>query len=83
MNLTINKSNVIDIRDTIEMYNAAGYMLAVSSNITTPLIDHLCKLKEKYDVDWWTEREIFQRLRQYPILLNRYSDIIQMKNLAE
>lgn len=80
---SVNKSNVIDIRDTIEMYNAAGYMLAVSSNITTPLIDHLCKLKEKYDVDWWTEREIFQRLRQYPILLNRYSDIIQMKNLAE
>ena len=45
--------------------------------IRVSLIDHLQKLKQKYDVDWWTEREIFNRIRQNYYLAERYSDIIE------
>lgn len=75
-NKSVNKSHVLDIRDTMEHYNAKGFFLAASSNVTTNLIDHLCELKKKYDVDWWTEREIFHKLKSYPALLDEYSDII-------
>lgn len=77
---SVNKSHVRDIRDIIDYYNAVGYFLAVSSGVTTQLIDHLCKLKEKRDVDWWTEREIFKKLRQNSYIADRYMDIIEVVN---
>jgi len=42
------------------------------------VIDHLCKLKEKRDVDWWTEREIFKKLRQNSFIADRYLDILEV-----
>lgn len=77
---SVNKSHVRDIRDIIDYYNAVGYFLAVTSGVTTQLIDHLCKLKEKRDVDWWTEREIFKKLRQNSYIADRYMDIIEVVN---
>jgi len=74
---SVNKSHVRDIRDTLDYYNANGFFLAVTSSITTQLIDHLCKLKEKRDVDWWTEREIFKKLRQNSYIAERYLDILE------
>lgn len=50
--------------------------MAVASDITTPLIDHLTSLSKKYDVDWWTGREIFKALQQYPVIANQYNDIV-------
>lgn len=75
---TVNKSHVQDIRDMLEYYGAEGFFLAVSSIVSSPLVDHLCKLKEIYDVDWWTEREIFKKLRQHPSIANSYEDIIDI-----
>lgn len=75
---SVNKSHILDIRDTLEHYNAEGFFVAVTSSITAPLIDHLCKLKEKKDVDWWTEREIFKKLRQNSYILDKYLDIIEV-----
>ncbi len=74
---SVNKSHVRDIRDTLDYYNANGFFLAVTSSITAQLIDHLCKLKEKRDVDWWTEREIFKKLRQHSYIADRYLDILE------
>ncbi len=75
---TVNKSHVQDIRDMLEHYGAEGFFLAASSIVSSPLVDHLCKLKEIYDVDWWTEREIFKKLRQHPSIANGYEDIIDI-----
>lgn len=75
---TINKNHVQDIRDMLEYYSATGFFLAVSSHISTPLIDHLCKLKETYEIDWWTERELFRKLRQHPEIANEYEDIVEI-----
>ena len=75
---SVNKKHVTDIRDTIENYDAHGFHLFASSVLTVPLIDNLLKLRERFDSDWWTEREIFQRLRQHPELVIRYSDIVSV-----
>ena len=77
---SVNKSHVIDIRDILDYYEATGFLLAVTSDITAPLIDHLSLLAKKYDVDWWTSREIFKKLRQYPMLVERYNDIVETIN---
>lgn len=74
---TVNKSQVQDIRDTVEHYNGQGFFLAVTSAVSAPLIDHLCKLKEIWDTDWWTEREIFKKLRHHPRIANMYTDILE------
>lgn len=73
---SVNKNHVTDIRDTLDYYEATGFLLAVTSDVTVPLIDHLTSLSQKYDVDWWTGREIFKALRQYPIITERYKDIV-------
>lgn len=78
---SVSKSKVIDIRDTIERYEAEGFLLAVSSWITGNLIDHLCVLKSRYDVDWWTDREIFSRLRRNQRILCEYSDIVMARRI--
>ena len=75
---SVNKAHVTDIRDMIEHYGANGFFLAVTSNITVPLIDVLCKLGEKYEVDWWTQREIFSLLRKNFYLVERYSDLVEI-----
>lgn len=75
---SINKSRVTDIRDTLDYYDATGYHLAVTSNLTSALIDHLLDIGQKYDVNWWSEREIFGILRQYPALVEKYNDIIDI-----
>ncbi len=51
---SVGKSKVQDIRDTVEHHNAQGYFLAVSSQISTTLTDHLLKLKDegKFWIDW-------------------------------
>jgi hypothetical protein len=75
----VGKSDVQDIRDTIEFHGATGFYLMVSSRITSPLIKNLEILKQKYAVDWWTEREIFNYLRRYPFIADRYRDILEIK----
>ena len=75
----VGKSDVRDIRDTIEFHGATGFHLIVSSMITSPLIKHLEGLKQKYSIDWWTEREIFNYLRRYPFIADRYIDILDIK----
>ncbi len=75
----VGKSDVRDIRDTIEFHGATGFHLIVSSMITSPLIKHLEGLKPKYSIDWWTEREIFNYLRRYPFIADRYIDILDIK----
>ncbi|MFR5760664.1 MAG: restriction endonuclease [Oscillospiraceae bacterium] len=80
---SVNKSHVTDIRDTLDYYEATGFLLAVTSDITAPLIDHLTSLEKKYDVDWWTRRELFKIMRQYPSLVNAYQDIIKVVDNKE
>ena len=76
---TLSKSNVNDIRDTIEFHGAKGFFLMVTSTVTAPLIKHLEVLRPKYKIEWWTEREMFKLLRRYPLLAESYKDILEIK----
>lgn len=78
---SVNKRDVTDIRDTIENYSASGFHLFVSSGLTAPLIDNLLNLRQCFESDWWTEREIFQRLRQHSDVADRYSDILEVVDI--
>ena len=73
---SVGKRDITDIRDTIEHYDATGFYVFAATSLTAPLIDNLTKLKERYDIDWWTEREIFSRLRQHSDIADRYADIV-------
>ena len=78
-NKGVGKSDVIDIRDTIEFNNYAGYFLAVSSYTKRSLTDHLdnMRIKGKYWIDWWTRQEIDERLKSNPDLISKYPEIFE------
>lgn len=73
----VGKSDVQDIRDLIERYEADGYWLFASSHITAPLVEHLEVLERRYSyVNWWTRREIEEALRRSPRLIDSHPDVI-------
>lgn len=74
---TVGKSDVRDIRDTLDYYNADGYWLFVSSQISIHLSEYLQKLRDNNDllIDWWNRAEIEEVLKNYPEIINKYKDI--------
>jgi len=78
----VGKSDVTDIRDTIEHNDCDGYFLAVSSHLKRSLTEHLEKMKYsgKYWIDWWTKDEIEFKLIENIDIAKKFSDIITIKN---
>ncbi len=75
---TVGKGKVQDIRDTVEHHSAHGYFLAVSSQISGPLISSLeCLKRHNWFVEWWTRLEIESRLRRHPDVADRYRSIVR------
>ena len=76
----VGKGSVTDIRDTVENFEAQGYLLVTSHFLTTTLTDHLEheRRKKKIHIDWWTRSEIEDRLRRdgNSELLKMYPDIV-------
>ncbi|MEA4839754.1 MAG: restriction endonuclease [Bacteroidales bacterium] len=72
------KKDVIDIRDTIEHYNAQGYFLIISSYIKRSLTEHLEKLRYEsgFYVDWWGKEELENELLRNKDLIDKYPKII-------
>jgi hypothetical protein len=77
-NKGIGKSEVNDIRDTIEHFGYDGYFLAVSSYTKRNLTDALDKLKigGKFWINWWTRDEIEKRLVIHKDLIAKYPTIL-------
>jgi hypothetical protein len=76
---SVGKSEVRDIRDTIDHHQATGYFLAVSSQITTTLTDHLDSLRRRGNiwVDWWTRSELEERLSKHRDIAQKYQNVVQ------
>lgn len=74
----VGKDRVLDIRDTVEHSNYSGYLLVVSSYTKKSLTEHLDVLRKKGTlwIDWWTQDEIFDRIKLYPDLISKYSDLL-------
>jgi hypothetical protein len=77
----VGKSDVQDIRDTVEHRNYDGYFLATSSYTKLSLSDHLDKLRVsgKLWVDWWTSAEIEDRLKKHEDLIKKYRSILSFE----
>lgn len=76
---SVGKSHVRDIRDVVEHYGATGYFLAVSSQITTSLTDHLDSLRRRGTIwcDWWTRSEIEERLSRHQDIAHKYPSVLR------
>jgi hypothetical protein len=81
-NTSVGKNKVQDIRDTIEHHNAAGFFLAVSTQITNPLTEALEKLNQKQLwSDWWNRDDIEFRLNQNQDLIPKFDKVLRIKKL--
>jgi hypothetical protein len=78
----VAKKDVVDIRDTIEHYNAQGYLLIVSSYLKRSLTEHLERLRyeSRFYVDWWGKEELENELLKNKDLIDKYSSIIDFEN---
>jgi len=78
-NKAVNKSDVTDIRDTVEHYGADGYFLVVASRLTSPLTTHLDRMRQegKLWVDWWTRNEIEERLRLNRGIAAKFQGVVE------
>lgn len=75
----VKKTDILDIRDTIEHYECQGYFVAVSSYLKSSLTDHLDSLRKKgkFWIDWWTKQEIEERIKRNEDLLHLYPTLFE------
>jgi hypothetical protein len=80
----VGKSDVQDIRDTVEHRDYDGYFLATSSYTKASLSEHLDKLRTKKQlwVDWWTSAEIEERLKKHEDLISKYRSILKFEPVS-
>lgn len=76
----VGKSDVVDVKDTIEHNDYQGYFLAVSSYTKRSLTDFLDRMRTKgeYWIDWWTRQEIDERLKRNPDLIAKYPEVFDI-----
>ena len=75
---TVGKSDVRDVRDTLERHQSDGFFLAAVPRLSTGLIAYLETLREQgYWVDWWSRVEIEDRLRGSPNVASRFGDVVR------
>ena len=76
----VGKGDVRDIRDTVERYDAHGYMLVAHPRLTAYLVDFLedLRTKSEFMVDWWEMRDLESRLRRNPDIARRYPKLVKL-----
>lgn len=79
---TIGKRDVQDLRDTIDHYEADGYLLIAHPRVSSQLFDHLDKLRSQTNflTEWWDQGDLERKLRQHPDIARRYSDILKISS---
>lgn len=78
----VNKTDVIDIRDTMEHHECDGYLLVAFPRITAPLCEHLDRFRARSNglrwVNWWERPHIEERLRRQSHLLPQFPDVVKL-----
>jgi hypothetical protein len=74
----VSKSDVLDVRDTIERHGAGGYFLAVSSHLSERLVAYFEAIARRSNtfVEWWNRDEIEDELRRNPDIASRSTEIV-------
>lgn len=77
----VSRSDVPNLRDTLEHYDCAGLLVVAFPRVTTQLFDHLREMRRRgqFWVDWWGKPEIEHRLRRNSDLAARYSDVVRLE----
>lgn len=77
---TIGKRDVQDIRDTLEHYEAGGFLLIAHPRISSSLFDHLEKLRNSTNrlTEWWDSADLERKLKRHPDIARRYPDILNI-----
>lgn len=80
LNLSVGKSKVQDIRDTVERHQADGYFLVAFPQPANSLVEHLLILARR-DIwtNWWDRAQIESRLRKHIDLVARFADIVKVE----
>ncbi|MCB1935610.1 MAG: hypothetical protein E6Q59_06250 [Nitrosomonas sp.] len=78
---TIGKRDVQDIRDTLEHYEASGFLLIAHPRISSSLFDHLEKLRNSTNqlTEWWDSSDMERKLKRHPDIARDYPDILNIK----
>ncbi len=81
---TIGKSDVQDIRDTLERHQADGFLLIAHPRISSSLVDHLDGMRRKkvFQAEWWEARDLEDRLRRHPDIAKRYPRLMSLHALS-
>jgi hypothetical protein len=76
----VGKTDVRDIHDLLKRFDASGFFLAVSSNLTVGLIEHLEKLRYGNDFwsDWWERIDIEERLTKNESVAVKYPSVVSL-----
>lgn len=73
----IGKNDVPSIRDTLDRFDAEGFLVVTSKFITRSLFDHMEALRRKgIWADYWDRSEIEIMLDENPDLVSKYSDVV-------
>lgn len=74
---TVGKTDVQDVRDTIERHDADGFLLVAHPGWSNDLFNYLEGLaKTGYWVDLWGPRDLEDRLRARPYIAERFPDLV-------
>lgn len=80
---TVGKSDVRDVRDTLERCDASGFFLVAFPTVSNDLMNYLESLRRQgYWVDWWCKQQIEDRIRRRPYIAARFHDLLRLKNTA-
>lgn len=75
---TVGKSDVQDVRDTIERHDADGFLLVVHPGWSNDLFNYCEGLAKKgYWVDLWGPRDLEARLRARPYIAERFPNLVR------
>lgn len=80
----IGKRDVQDIRDTLEHYQADGFLLIAHPRISASLVNHLEDLRNRTGLrtDWWEPRDIENRIRRHPDIAKHYPRLLSVQPAA-
>lgn len=71
----VGRSDVTEIRDTIEHHEANGYVLVTSTDVTTSLkqrIQQIRSTQPSWSIQIWDRTTLEQRLATHPVLIAKY-----------
>jgi len=72
---SVGRSNVSDIRDTIEHHEANGYVLVTSTDVTASLKQRFQQIRAtqpSWSIQIWDRTTLEQRLSTHPVLIAKY-----------